>query len=365
MLALTPAAAMAEGSPPAADGAIRIATFNAALSRRNPGELVQDLRLGGGERVRLAAEVIQLVRPDVILINELDHDRRGVAARLFRDYLAEGRGGAQGIDYPHLFTAPVNTGVASGFDLDGDGRVYGARDAFGYGWFEGQYGMAILSRLPLDEGAARTFQLLKWAEMPGNLLPVDHYGAAAGALRLSSKSHWDLPVTLPDGRRLHLLAAHPTPPVFDGPEDRNGRRNHDEIRFWADYVGGEGWMRDDSGRAGGLAAGSDFVILGDLNADPRKGAARREALLALLAAATDPAPVSPGAAALGDATDTADWPEDKGPGNLRVDYVLPSKTLALAGAGVFWPAPGDPLYRLVDPEDRAASDHRLVWIDVK
>ena len=35
---------------------------------------------------------------------------------------------------------------------------------------------------------------------------------------------------------MHLLVAHPTPPTFDGAEDRNGTRNHDEIRFWADYV---------------------------------------------------------------------------------------------------------------------------------
>ena len=59
------------------------------------------------------------------------------------------------------------------------------------------------------------------------------------SLRLSSKSHWDLPVRI--GRRtVHVLASHPTPPTFDGPEDRNGTRNHDEIRFWAEYVGASG-----------------------------------------------------------------------------------------------------------------------------
>ena len=81
--------------------------------------------------------------------------------------------------------------------------------------------------------------------MPGALLPddpstpepADWYSPdELDVFRLSSKSHWDVPVRLPDGRILHLLASHPTPPVFDGSEDRNGRRNHDEIRFWADYV---------------------------------------------------------------------------------------------------------------------------------
>ena len=38
------------------------------------------------------------------------------------------------------------------------------------------------------------------------------------------------------GKTFHLLASHPTPPVFDGDEDRNGKRNHDEVRLIADYI---------------------------------------------------------------------------------------------------------------------------------
>lgn len=369
LLALAAAPARAD-PPPLPEGAVRVATYNAGLSLPNPGELVQRLRLGGSKQIDNAAEIIQRVRPDVILINEIDHDPRGVAAALFRDHLKTGRGGAEGIDYPHLFVAPVNTGVPSGHDLDGDGRQDGPRDAFGYGRHEGHYGMAILSRLPLDAAGARTFQRLLWSDMPGNMLPADHFGAAAGALRLSSKSHWDVPARLPDGRILHLLAAHPTPPVFDGPEDANGRRNHDEIRFWVDYAGGADWMTDDSGRRGALAPGASFVILGDLNADPADGAARRGALRLLLAMAADPEPRSAGGEAAADAghrgapaLDTTDWrAPPKGPGNLRADYVLPSRDLAQAGAGVFWPAPDDPLARLMG---RDGSDHRLVWVDLR
>ncbi len=363
-------AASAEEPPPPTEGSVRIATFNAAMSLPAPGELVQRLRLGGSKRIDIAAEVIQRVRPDVILINEIDHDRRGVAAALFRDHLREGRGGAEGIDYPHLFTAPVNTGRPSGFDLDSDGRKDGPRDAFGYGRHEGHYGMVVLSRLPLDAAGARTFRETLWADMPGNLMPADHFGEAASALRLSSKSHWDIPARLPDGRIIHLLASHPTPPVFDGPEDANGRRNHDEIRFWVDYIGGADWMKDDQGRAGGLAPDAAFVVLGDLNADPADGAARRGALQLLLALTEDPAPGSAGGAAAADkghrgdpALDTADWrAPPEGPGNLRVDYVLPSKQWEITGSGVFWPAPDSPLARLLG---RDGPDHRLVWVDLR
>ena len=56
--------------------------------------------------------------------------------------------------------------------------------------------------------------------------------------------------------------------------------------------------------------------------------------------------------------DTADF-DDEAPGNLRVDYVLPSAGLEIAGAGVFWPIEGEPGAALID-----ASDHRLVWVDV-
>ena len=62
------------------------------------------------------------------------------------------------------------------------------------------------------------------------------------------------------GRKtVHFLVSHPTPPVFDGPEDRNGTRNHDEIRFWADYIRRGRRSRytyDDAGRRGGLEGGA-------------------------------------------------------------------------------------------------------------
>lgn len=370
-LALLLLAAPAAGDPPPKpEGAVRVAVFNAALSRDNPGELVQRLRLGDWARIDIAAEIVQRVRPDALLLLEIDFDPRGVAAGLFRERLKAGAGGAEGIDYPHLLAAPVNTGAPSGFDLDGDGRTDGPRDAFGFGRHEGHYGMALLSRLPFDAPAVRTFQTLLWADLPGALLPRDHFGAAAGALRLSSKSHWDAPVTLPDGRRLHLLAAHPTPPVFDGPEDANGRRNHDEVRFWIDYIGGADWIADDAGRPGGLPPGALWVALGDFNLDPEDGAGRPGALRLLEALGQDAAPRSEGGRAAADAghrgdpaRDTAAFrPPPKGPGNLRVDHVIPSKGLEIVGAGVLWPAPGDPLARLLAPE---GSDHRLVWVDLR
>jgi hypothetical protein len=45
--------------------------------------------------------------------------------------------------------------------------------------------------------------------------------------------------------------------------------------------------------------------------------------------------------------------------------VLPDRRLAVVGAGVFWPADGEPHRRLVGDGSRiVSSDHRLVWVDL-
>ncbi|WP_183787016.1 endonuclease/exonuclease/phosphatase family protein [Prauserella sediminis] len=363
---------------------VRFATFNASLNRAAEGELLRDLSTGDDEQARKVAEVIQRDRPDVLLLNEFDYVAGGAAADAFRDnYLEVGQHGAAPIDYPHAYTAPVNTGVPTGFDLDRDGETGGPGDAHGFGDFEGQYGMLVLSKHPIDTGAVRTFQNFRWQDMPGATLPDDpatpesddwYSDEVLDVLRLSSKSHWDLPIDV-DGRTVHLLAAHPTPPSFDGEEDRNGTRNHDEIRFWADYVtpGKGGYIYDDAGGRGGLTPGERFVIAGDYNADPHDGDSVDAAATQLLDAplVRDTRPASEGAVVAAEQQggandehvgparlDTADF-DDESPGNLRVDYVLPSRGLLPYDDGVFWPEPGTDLARLGD-----ASDHHLVRVDL-
>lgn len=361
---------------------VRFATFNCSLFRSRAGQLVSDLRGGNNPQARQIAAVIQQVRPDVLLLNEFDFDETGEAARIFREeYLARPSGNGEPVEFGYSFTAPVNTGVDSGVDLNRDGKLTLPEDAFGFGFHPGQYGMLVLSRYPVEPGDVRTFRNFLWKDLPGAALPVDPSGGEAWyppevmeKFRLSSKSHWDVPVRIGD-RCVHFLVCHPTPPVFDGPEDRNGRRNHDEIRFWADYIGGEsGHLCDDSGKKGGLGKGDWFVIAGDLNADPHDGDSFHSPARLLLEnpLIQDPHPSSrgaveasrqPGAAESGhrgpDAEDTGDFGEPK-PGNLRIDYVLPCSALKAVGSGVFWPESGDPARDLAK-----ASDHHMVWVDVQ
>jgi Endonuclease/Exonuclease/phosphatase family len=387
---------------------IRFATFNASVNRNAEGQLTDELSNGEDPQLRNVAEIIQRARPDVLLVNEFDFVPNGLAARSFqRNYLSVPQNGARPIEFRYRFVAPSNTGIASGKDFDNNGQVvtepgsglYG-NDAFGFGEFPGKFGLAVFSRLPIDAKRARTFQLFRWKDMPGALLPDDPATSAPAdwyspdeldVFRLSSKSHWDLPIEVGRGERVHFLVSHPTPPVFDGPEDRNGTRNHNEIRFWADYVtpGAGRYIYDDRGRRGGLGPREHFVIAGDQNADPFDGDSTEDAILQLLdhpRINTSMTPTSPGgpeqsllqgganASHAGNpAFDTADF-ADTTPGNLRADYVLPDRDTRIVGSFVFWPLSSDPLFRLVGLFDPAllpdgngfpSSDHRLVAVDVK
>lgn len=392
-LGLATLLASAHPSPgqPSRPGVVRFATFNASLNRDEPGGLIRDLSRPDNAQARNVAEIIQRVAPDVILINEFDHDPDYKASSLFlNNYLAVGQNGADPIAYPYVFAPEVNTGVASGHDLDGDGRVedrprsrpYG-NDAFGYGLFPGQYGMLLLSKHPIEADRIRDFQKLRWKDMPGALLPTKPDGSgwygedALEVFRLSSKTHVIIPVRV-NGRTIDVLASHPTPPAFDGPEDRNGRRNFDEIRIWADLLRG-GERASYLGPAGSSTPGS-FVILGDLNADPLDGGSVPGAIDQLLSHPRVNAtflPISRGGAEAGSVqgganiphrgrpeADTADF-DDRSVGNLRVDYVLPSADLKVVAGAVFWPGPGDPLERLVRMKPVASSDHRLVYLDIE
>ena len=356
-----PAGAQARPEP------VRFATFNASLNRNFEGQLVGDLSTTTNAQARAVAEIIQRTRPDVLLINEFDFVEDGQAAELFQDnYLSVGQMGADPIDYPYYYVAPSNTGIPSGFDLNNNGVVGGPDDAFGFGFFPGQFGMVVFSRYPIDTDAVRTFQMFLWQDMPGALLPDDpstpepadwYSQEELEVFRLSSKSHWDVPIQV-GAREVHFLVSHPTPPVFDGPEDRNGTRNHDEIRLWADYVTPgptSDYIYDDDGVYGGLKPGSMFVIAGDQNSDPLDGDSIPGAIQQLTEhplVNTEVTPDSEGAveasALQGGANlthqsdprfDTADF-SDTAPGNLRADYVLPRVNLRIQDAGVFWPVPG-------------------------
>lgn len=369
-----------------ASQSLKVATFNVSMEADNylpkgtPGSsqvLADVLASGNNSQVKNIAAIIQRVRPDIILLNEFDYiadPAQGVEA-FIKNYLQHDQVGSKAIDYPYYYYNTVNTGQPSPYDLDNDGKATGTgADAWGFGTYPGQYGMVLLSKYPIDTANVRTFQHFKWKDMPDALKTLkadgaDWYSKEAWAeLPLSSKAHWDIPVIV-GNNTLHVLASHPTPPVFDGPEDRNGKRNHDEIRFWQDYLSPEkaGYIYDDQGKTGGLAVPHNFVILGDLNASAdAEGDAMHSGIQGLVAHPrinSSFVPTSKGAAEhtpdrKNAASHTAGW-------RMRADYVLPSVAgLAVKDSGVFWPAKADADYQLVAARG-ASSDHRLVWVTLQ
>lgn len=360
-------------------GSLKIATFNASMDGSNyvergvkpvGDELPTRLATTTEQQIKNVAEIIQRVRPDILLLNEFDYlaDPEQGVLNFQRNYLSQPQQGHTPIHYPYYFVAPVNTGVPvnyAGEKGKHDPNVYG------FGHYPGQYGMVVLSRFPVITTQVRTFQHFLWQDMPGNLMAeiVDETGSAwysknaKPIMRLSSKSHWDVPVKVGDSV-IHVLASHPTPPVFDGSEDRNGKRNHDEIRFWTDYLNGDTYLYDDNGKRGGFS-GETFVILGDLNSSPVEGDAMKNAIAGLIKHPLVNGEFTPtskgGEFSRPDnpyaASHTAGW-------GMRADYVLPSKSgWNIKDGGVFWPVEQAAEHRLIASRG-SSSDHRLVWLEM-
>ncbi|MCH2189858.1 MAG: endonuclease/exonuclease/phosphatase family protein [Gammaproteobacteria bacterium] len=366
---------------------LRIATFNVSIEATNylPRKDVADdpsraivvsehLASGNNEQISNVAQIIQRVRPDIILLNEFDFiadSEKGI--ELFvKNYLNVSQGNQPALDLPYFYIAPSNTGLSTAFDLDRNGRKTGvAGDAQGFGFYPGQYGMAILSRFPIDYNRARTMQNFLWKDMPNHLKPRIPNGEAWysdeqwSQLRLSSKSHWDIPINTPKGV-IHIIAAHPTPPTFDGSEDRNGKRNHDEIRFISDYLSSEPYIYDDQGRKGGIDQGSRFVVLGDLNSSPTEGESIKTGIKGLLDHALIDSSCEPKSTAGKNARPENQYAEyHTAAWGLRVDYALPSREgLTVVNCGLYWPTKSSPEYSLI-ADRKSSSDHRLVWVDVR
>jgi hypothetical protein len=348
----------------------------------------------GANRARDAARLIAALDPDILLVNEIEFDfisAEPLSGQAFAQLVRQQRAelGMQDREYS-VFQEPSNTGVHSGFDLNRDGVIdpvpgssaY-ANDSWGYGEFPGHYAMAMFVAEPLsiDTDQARTFRKVRWSDMPDALLPMgdgetvpaDESWYSDEVLEdfpLSSKSHWDVPVRLEDGTVIRILASHPTPPVFDGPEDRNGRRNHDEIRFWAEYLSGAEWIRDDEGNPA-PAPTDPVVLLGDLNADPIAGDSLDDPVTTwILRHPRLNGFFLPESTIRYRARERDLRTDATARFGLRVDYVVPSKGILVARGGVIR-GEADLPYQIgldenqLDSIDYDASDHFPVWLDIR
>lgn len=290
--------------------------------------MLRDLLSGKDDQAEAALRVIAAADADVLVLMDVDWDHGGLGLAALERRLAD-----LGQAYPHTLALRPNSGMPSGVDLDGDGTTHEARDAMGYGWFTGDSGLAILSRVPLGEVRDESAVIWSTRSDAADLLPE----AARATVPLATTAQWIVPLRLSTGTATLITLSAGTP-VFDGPEDRNGLRNRDELVFVTEQA----------------AIGPNPIVMGRANQDPDRGEGIRDALRALLDLPTlqDPVPRAPNGT-----DDTVAW---DGPGPMRVDYVLPPRAWTVTASGVIWPDPDDALRELVEE----AGNARLVWVEV-
>lgn len=440
-LALTALAGCNSADPITTVEEARFATYNLSFDRKTYEGLVNEMGLSLQEQssliarykskdasltdkeketakhviqIRNVAETIQRVRPNAFVLAEFNNDGEGkdmAAINGFQNnYLAHSQNGKQAILFKYKKNFATNTGKASGFDLDRNGKKTDTHnDAWGFGEYHGQYAFAIFSQFEIDESNVRTFQNFKWKDMPGekNISIVDCKSPKTGKnicpagmkegdawyskeaweqIPLSSKNHVDVPLLIPTATGneiIHFLVSHPAPPVFNNVANHNYEHNRAELKFWNDYINSETYFYDDKGKRGGLTAGSKFVIAGDMNADALKGDGDRRMIADLLkshyvntsATIGDNTPTSKGGPECFDlghckaANKDTLYPEAiTSVSGLRLDYVIPSANITVKNSGVFFPASNEEGYHLVFDKELGASkgvtsDHRMVWVD--
>ena len=200
-------------------------------------------------------------------------------------------------------------------------------------------------------------------------------------LPLSSKSHWDVPVRI--GRR-HAAPARESSDAArlrrPGRSQWQAQPRRDPLLERLPDDGEPAYIRDDAGRTRRVQGqgvhhhGRPELRSGRWRQPQRRHRRAARASARRTRSSCRRAPAAPRPArrraapmprnAATRATDTADF-NDRVAGNLRVDYLLPSKGLRVCGGGVFWPAQADPAAALVwGDRPPPSSDHRLVWLDV-
>jgi hypothetical protein len=297
--------------------------------------LLRDIERAEDAQLNALSEVVNAVHPDILLLTKVDFDAELRTAKALQGFL----------DYPYAFALPPNSMTPTNLDLDGDGR---AGDRQTWARYAGEGAMLLLSKYPVQ----LRFHLgeLLWRDLPDAPMPLDKKGQfflsqeAVEILRIVGQGLWVVEVQ-PEGKLpITLVLFQNQTPVFDGPEDLNGLRSRAQLGLLSAIMDG----------TYGAFPEMSFVLMGNANLDPNKGAGDRAAIAELLAdkRLQDARPES----VLGGRA-TAIW--DK-VGPMRVSYILPSADWNVRDAAVVWPREG-PLRVAAEQ----ASRHRMIWMDIR
>ena len=207
MLAVAAVAAALVTPPPAAahgQRTVRFSTFNASLNRSNAGDLVADLSTPGNQQAANVAE-IDPAGPARRAAGQRVRLRPGGAAACSRPTTCPCPTTASApIDYPYRYIAPSRTpGSPRATTSTTTDRSVAPTTPSGSASSPGQFGMAVYSKYPIDDRQGPDVPALPVeghagraaSRRPAHCRSADWYSPAElGVFRLSSKSHWDLPI---------------------------------------------------------------------------------------------------------------------------------------------------------------------------
>lgn len=261
-----------------AQSGLRVATVDAELSGADQGQLAIELASGTDRRATRLADHLTEANPDIVVLTGMDTEQSAVDA-LRANYLNNPFDDRADLNLPYSYLAPGTTGVQSGADLDADGVVGGPNDAWGAGDYEGQGGLVVLSRYPIDPEKIISITALPWHALPGDRPKAAGLdGVLAGAIPVMSGGLWDIPIDY-RGETVHLLAAQ----MSDQPAGVSfaGQRQQDQLRVLADYFTGAAYVRDDAQRPVHAQRDEPVIVAGDLGSMPQANAARAHLLQVL------------------------------------------------------------------------------------
>lgn len=241
---------------------LRVATIQANLTAASSGGLEAKLMGGNNLQANQVADSISAADADVVVLTNMDAEQGAVDT--FKDqYLNNVADNRLDVNYPYSYLAVGSKGMQSGADLNSDGVIGSAEDAWGQGAFEEQGSVVVLSKYPVDEAKITAVSKLKWQDVEnGQQNHTGLSGVLAASIPVMNTGLWDIPIEF-RGQQVHVVATQTEPEGEN--EDFSQARHNDELKVISDYIAGKDYVLTDNGRPAAGVGDEKFVVAGALD----------------------------------------------------------------------------------------------------
>ncbi|MEG2715513.1 MAG: endonuclease/exonuclease/phosphatase family protein [Glutamicibacter sp.] len=240
---------------------LRVATIQANLSGETPQELPANLMRGSDRQAAQVADKISSANADVVVLTDMDATQDAVDA-LNDQYLNNPDDARADVEYGYSYLAVGSKGLQSGADLNADGVIGGAEDAWGQAAFAEQGSIVVLSKYPIAQDQVTSVSQLKWQDVANDMMHhTDFSGVLAASIPVMSTGLWDIPIQY-RGEPVHILATQTQPDAQD--QEFAKARQADELKVLTGYLAGEDYVRTDEGEQAEGVGEDRYVIAGAL-----------------------------------------------------------------------------------------------------